>query len=229
MALLDLTSLYANQDGRFVRATARRVRADEGAVSGRVYLDYNANARPDPGEPGVAGVEVKLGDLYTAVTDEDGYYILPSLNQRRVRVYLEMESLPAIYSAVHGSQIARVEHGNMTEVDLFVTPLISISGKVIATAPDGDEIPIYGLRMVLRDARSGEFVADSITAQNGTYYLGNILPGEYVLRVDPETLAARYRIKQMERTITVKPTRDVLDIDIPPFQTELVAETPDGT
>ncbi len=56
----------------------------EGLVGDQVFLDYNGNGAPDPGE-GIEGVTVELHDaagnlLASDVTDENGYYSFPGLD-----------------------------------------------------------------------------------------------------------------------------------------------------
>jgi len=53
-----------------------------GAIFGVVFVDQNRNGRRDPGEPGVAGVEVQLVSICTVLratrTDDSGAYHFPS-------------------------------------------------------------------------------------------------------------------------------------------------------
>ncbi len=56
----------------------------EGLIGDQVFLDYNGNGAPDPGE-GIEGVTVELHDaagnvIGTTATDENGYYYFPGLD-----------------------------------------------------------------------------------------------------------------------------------------------------
>ena len=55
-----------------------RAESDDSAptVSGRVFLDRNADRHRDPGEPGLPGVRVSNG-REVAITDSQGRYVLP--------------------------------------------------------------------------------------------------------------------------------------------------------
>jgi len=187
-------------------------------VQGVVFVDANANALRDRDEGGLSGIRVRLGKLYAAVTDRDGYYILPGPREgRRARVYLELASLPAIYSPVHASQMAYVDAGAITEVNLAVTPLISVTGYVRAARADGTARPAPGMRVVLSDPDSGGFVADSVTASDGSYYLGDVRPGTYVIAVDPDGIPEGYKLQEAADAIRVLPRKDFQDIRGPDF------------
>ena len=217
MASLNISELFTQHKGRLRRVTNRRVRPLYGAVHGTVFLDYNGNAERDPGEPGLPDVEVKLGKLYTAVTDEKGYYVLPGLKARKVRVSINLDSVPATYSPSRGSQVAYVAQGSLTEVNLSVTPLIAVSGIVRHAAAGQEPKPLYGARVVLAEPVTGKFVADSISASDGSYYIGNVRPGEYVLEVDLKTIPPEHRIDDFRRRIRIMAKKDFQEVKVPPF------------
>ncbi|MFC3891457.1 SdrD B-like domain-containing protein [Lentzea rhizosphaerae] len=59
-----------------------------------VWKDENKNGLQDPGEPGVPGVTVKLGDK-TTTTDENGKYEFPNLPDGTYTVCFDIANLPA--------------------------------------------------------------------------------------------------------------------------------------
>ena len=70
--------------------------------------------------------------------------------------------------------------------------------------------------MYLSDPQSNRLVTDSVTGDDGTYYLGDVKPGQYVLHVDAKTLSKRYKLLEQQRSITVQPTKeDFLEIKLP--------------
>jgi hypothetical protein len=103
-------------------------------------------------------------------------------------VFLDVETVPAIYSPTHAIQTASVRPGNVTEVNFGVSPLNSVSGVLQSVGPEGDVRPVAGARVSLLLAAGKEDVADSVTDERGRYFLGDIRPGHYFLRVDPKTL-----------------------------------------
>jgi hypothetical protein len=241
---LNMTSLFARQDGRFTNITESRVRPAYGAVHGKVFLDYNGNHLLDANEPGVANVKVALGEVTSTVTDRRGYYILSAPpDASEVRVYLDVRSVPATYTVTHGTQVAKMYKDSLTEVNLSLAPLISITGRLVAVDPNSAHAqapdpnapefaamildvvdpnqtkrPVSGIRMVLSDPQSNRLVADSVTGDDGNYYLGDVKPGRYVLRVDAKTLPKSHEVAEQERAIEVKPTREeFMEIQLPDF------------
>jgi hypothetical protein len=251
----NMTNLYSRHDGRFINVNESRVRTAYGAIQGKVFLDYNGNHLLDPNEPGVPNVKVCLGEMTSAVTDKNGYYILSAPpNTSEVRVHLDVGTVPATYTVTHGTQLAKVCRDSLTEVNLSLAPLISIVGRVVAAdanavqsktvdpnAPDlratvlevadsnsvtkgsqtrsaafGDPKPVSGIRVVLSDPQSKRLVTDSVTGDDGSYYLGDVKPGRYVLRIDAKTLSKRHKLMEQERTIDVQSTKEeFMEIKLP--------------
>lgn len=245
---LNLRNLYTQHDRRIVNVTASRVRTGYGAVHGKVFVDYNGNHLLDSDEPGVPNIKVHLGPYLTAVTDQRGYYVLsvPS-NTSEVRLYLDPDTVPAIYSVTHGTQLARTCRDSLTEVNLGLSPLISVLGHIVVIEPTVPEPnaadpnlsearptildprasgpsdvatkPVSGVRVSLTDTQSGRLVAESFTAADGSYYMGDVKPGRYWLRVDAKSLPPTYAMIEQERLLVVEPTReDFLEIEMPAFQ-----------
>jgi hypothetical protein len=239
---LNMTNFYSRHDGRFTNVNESRVRTSYGAIQGKVFVDYNGNHHPDPNEPGVPKVKVCLGETTSTVTDKDGYYILPApANTSEVRVYLDVTTVPAIYSVTHGTQLAKIYRDSLTEVNLSVSPLISVVGQIVAVEPnavhtktsdpnaaelraailevaDSNSVkkPVSGVRVYVSDPQSNRLVTDSVTGDDGAYYFGDVKPGQYLLRVDPKTLAKQYKLVEPERMIEVKPTREeFIEIRLP--------------
>ena len=264
----NMTNLYSRHDGRFTNVNNSRVRTAYGALQGRVFLDYNGNHRPDPNEPGVPNVKVYLGELTSAVTDKNGYYILSApLNTSEARVHLDVGTVPATYTVTHGTQLAKLSRDSLTEVNLSLAPLISIVGRVVAAdansvppktvdsnAPDlratvlevadanavtkgsqtpsvafGDPKPVSGVRVYLSDPQSNRLVTDSVTGDDGAYYLGDVKPGRYVLRLDAKTLSKKYKLLEQERTIEIQPTKEeFMEITLPALVVAVKSETTPG-
>jgi len=85
--------------------------------------------------------------------------------------------------------------------------------------------PLAGVHVTLSDAQSDRLAADSYTAGDGSYYLGNVKPGRYVLRVDSRTLPATCLLAEMERVVVVEPTREeFMEIILPDFTASLREE-----
>ena len=261
----NMTNLYSRHDGRFTNVNDSRVRTAYGALQGRVFLDYNGNHRPDPNEPGVPNVKVYLGEMTSAVTDKNGYYILSApLNTSEARVQLDVGTVPATYTVTHGTQLAKLCRDSLTEVNLSLAPLISIIGRVVAAdansvhakavdpnTPDlratvlevadsnavtkgsptpsvafGDPKPVSGVRVYLSDPQSNRLVTDSVTGDDGAYYLGDVKPGQYVLRIDAKSLSKKYKLLEQEQTIQIQPTKEeFMEITLPNLVVAVKSET----
>lgn len=226
MANLGIRNLYASHKGRLTNVNKHRIRPAYGAVHGKVFLDYNGNILLDPEEPGVSDIKVCLGERRSTVTDENGYYILPRVqNLATSRVYLDMDTVPAIYTVTHGTQLVNIVRDSLTEVNLSLAPIISISGHIIVTEPDGQTTPISGARVYLNDAESNRFVADSFTAEDGSYYIGDIKSGDYILQIDEKTLPPNCQLSEQKRTIKVVSNKeDFQEIELPDFTADLIPE-----
>jgi hypothetical protein len=242
---LNLMNLYARHEGRFININDARVRTDYGAIHGKVFVDYNGNHLLDSDEPGVPNVKVSLDQIGSStLTDKNGYYILSAPSSAsEVRVYLDLKTVPALYNVSHGTQLAKLYRDSLTEVNLSVAPLISMVGHVVAVdpnaahaqAPDPNALdfaamildvvdpsktkkPVRSVRVSLIDPKSGRLVTDSVTGEDGTYYLGDVQPGQYLLRVDAKTLPKSHELVEQERTIEVKATREeFMEIQQPDF------------
>jgi hypothetical protein len=221
LAFLDLKGLVAFDGAKPYYVSSRRINPDRGAVFGRVFVDYNANAVPDEGEPGVEGVRVRITRYYSTTTDKQGRFILPPMGRgRQFRVSLDMDTVPAIYNVSHGTQVVHLEPGALTEVNLGVTPMISVGGSVIVRGAGGMVRPLAGVRVYMVSLRTGQTVGDSVTASDGTYYLGEVHPGRFSIRVDTKTVPDNYRLDEPRRKLDVLPQKDWQEFKVPPFVLE---------
>ncbi|MCY2924643.1 MAG: hypothetical protein NT031_04265 [Planctomycetota bacterium] len=142
MAFVEIHSLVAVSPGGLTPVSRRQVTPERGAVRGWVFVDYNGNGVRDPGEPGLAGVTVNVGSGRSAVTDANGFYLIPTRGAIAVaRVSLDLNTVPATYSASHATQEVHFLPNAATDVNLAVMPLISLGGRVqvssSATSPAG--------------------------------------------------------------------------------------------
>jgi hypothetical protein len=216
---LTLNELFCFQRNHLVLASDPKISPDRGGVQGRVFADYNANARMDPDEPGLSNVGVILGSLYNVLTDKDGYFVLTSLTlSKKVRVSLQMDTVPATFSPTHGTQVAYVIPGSLTEVNLGVMPVIAILGTVLAKDANMQTKPLPGIRVFLTAQADNRHTGDSVTASDGSYYLGDVRPGKYVLRVDARTVPKKWVIADRERAIEIVPKREPQEVQLPAFE-----------
>lgn len=144
---------------------------------GEVFEDRNQNGHRDAGEPGVANVVVRRGEL-RATTDVSGLFRLPA--RARGRTTIEQSSLPVGLLA-HPS--LATDTTERLSLPVLPTGTVIIELEVVADA-DG-RVPSVSLEpaiVILRDAHGFEWVA---RRTNGTTVVFDGVPvGRYQLRFD---------------------------------------------
>ena len=214
---LNIIELFAFNKSTPYTVQDRRIRPENGGVKGRVYMDYNANAEMDQDEEGLENVTVRMGNS-SCQTDKDGYFILPGPGQSGAsKVFIDLKSVPAIYSPTHGIQSAFVSKGALTEVNLCVTPVISLSGFVKLDNAEKAGKPVPGVRVFLTRLTDSKKIAESYTAGDGSYYVGDVRPGKYLLQVDRESLPNNVVIKEENREVIILPNKEPQELNMQPF------------
>lgn len=214
---LNLAELVSFERGTPLTLTSRNIHPDSGGIKGKVFLDYNGNASPDPDEPGLESIKVKLGS-FSCETDRNGVFVLPGPGYPgKVRISLDLKTVPANYTPTHGTQIAHISPGSLTEVNLGVIPVISISGLLLADLEGEKKRALSGVRVYLVDPETGKTQGDSVTASDGSYYLGEVRPGKYLVRIDTDTLPKQCSLVETERLVEVQPEREPQDLRLAPF------------
>lgn len=195
----------------------RNIRPDSGMIIGRVFIDADADGVMDTGEPGISDVEVVLDGISKVASDEEGYFFFPGASPEcGHRLSVSPESVPAVYVCTHCAQGAFCGRGSQTTVINFgMAPAHSVSG-VVRVEGDAEKEFASGVSITARD-KDGEVKAESITAQDGSFYLGNILPGVYRLVLDPETAPPGLEPVEPERDVEVPASLDWREIEIEDF------------
>lgn len=216
--LFSFTELFVRNQGVTARVLDSGVTPDRAGVRGRVFIDSNANGIMDPGEPGVENIRVLLDNVNKVLTDKNGYFLLPSIGQsKKSRVFIDIDTVPAIYSPTHAIQTVNLTPSGLTEVNFGITPLNSIAGKVQVSTKERGIQPLVGVRVYLTKMTDDKQIVDSITGRDGDYYLGDIKPGKYYLRVDPETLPPEWVIPDSQKMIEIVPQTEPQEITVPPI------------
>ncbi|MEY4177100.1 MAG: hypothetical protein RLY70_674, partial [Planctomycetota bacterium] len=201
-----------NVDGKRDRSTGVLVAVQQAirpaSLCGAVYEDLNQNGRRDPGEPGIAGVDLRAIPVTTidtqaavdAVTDADGNYCFTNLTPGSYRVE---EQQPDGYfdgldraGDVDGDPRGRAENPGDRIVEITLNggdagreylfgeiPPGRLSGRVSQTDPTGDcdgplAVPLANVEIRLFNAQ-GDLVASTRTGPDGRYEFTNLPPGEY--------------------------------------------------
>ena len=178
-------------------STARR----GGEVRGRVVDEL--------GRP-VSSARVTLGP-YAADTSVDGAFVFRDLPRGEYDLALDDSHLPADYAWDGRRQRLTVMVSSRLQLDLIVTPLNSIHGRVYADRNGNGRFDngeaVEGAVMRLQDRVT-------TTDRDGAYSFYNLWPGHYVIRLDagrlPEGVEAAGAI---DRAVTLEDGRPVTEAD----------------
>jgi hypothetical protein len=168
-------------------------------VSGELFRDDNANGRRDEGEPGIAGVPIRVGG-WLAETDAEGAFsawgLLPFEAVRIDVDSLSFENpqlmLPAPVIVVRPAPNA------FGSVSVPVVVGAEISGYVVL-----DDVALGGVPVVLRELNTGAEFATT-TFADGVFYRASIPPGEYEVTL-PENVLERLGALAPPLSILVPP------------------------
>ncbi|MCI2425493.1 PKD domain-containing protein [Candidatus Acetothermia bacterium] len=165
-----------------------------GRIEGRVFIDRNGNFVFDEGDEGVPGAVV-WSERSEVSTGETGFFrflpFQPGIHPVNVRL-LPHGTTPAIPLPV---QVA-LQAGETVWVDIPLRPILSVSGYLFNDLDqDGLHDPGEGgfatVRALLTD-RDRELIAVTHTAALGRFDFWDVLPGQYIVSIDPATLPERF-------------------------------------
>lgn len=175
------------------------------SISGQVHADRDGDCDPDPGEPLLAGVTIRLYDannnqVATTQTDQQGRYTFSNLAPG---VYKVVEEQPSGYfgtvshpGSVNGtaglneiSGITLTSGTTGTDYDFCEFEPVGISGHVYVDINnngvfDSGEAPIAGVTMRLLAADGTPTGVTTVTAADGTYSFEGLAPGTYGVAED---------------------------------------------
>jgi len=177
------------------RATGRLAAApgpslERSGISGRIFRDDNGNDLPDPGEPGVAGVRVRVGTA-SAISDSDGTFrVWDVVPFEPVAVAVDSLSLPSpLLVPAFGSALVAPGPNRFRGINIPIVQAGVIEGRVLRPASGGRSEGVGGATLVLANARTGAVQRFS-TFTDGAFYAMGVKPGVYELTVDSRTLDA---------------------------------------
>jgi len=158
-------------------------------LSGRVFLDENANGEWDAGESVVSDVRVRLGNQ-TAVSDSNGVFrvweLIPFEPVLMMVDTLSIESPLVVPAFATASVIPSPNRFRTVDVPLVRSGVVE--GRVLLDGPDGAR-ELGGASVIITHVVTGVRQA-VVTFSDGGFYVLGIKPGEYDISVDPRVLAA---------------------------------------
>ena len=160
-----------------------------GTVEGIVFNDINRNGIQDKGEEGIKDVTIRLEDGSVVKTDEKGFYQFPRVEVGGHFVTLDVRRIPADYSIVSPEKVKiEVKLRETVKVNFQLMAAGRIEGRVINDINangklDPDEKGLPDALVLLQPGDNNTYTDD-----DGKFIFENILPGEYLLKLDPVTL-----------------------------------------
>ncbi|MFD9702102.1 SdrD B-like domain-containing protein [Lentzea sp. NPDC059081] len=191
------------------------IKAPVNRIGDYVWVDTNKNGLQDAGEPGVAGVTVKLSDGKTTTTDENGKYLFEGMPDGTYTVCFDVANLPngvrdytlTTAGAGDGAKNSDADPatGCAAEVEVGVGQRENLDVDAGLVAPpnklgdfvwadvngngvqDAGEPGVPGVKVTLKETG-----ATTTTDANGKYEFGGLPDGTYTVCFDIDDLPAQY-------------------------------------
>ena len=191
-----------------------------GTVTGIVYKDNNGDGKYNPGDQGIAGVKIKVGDK-VVVTDKNGRYCI-DVRAKGVDVYPVMETLPGgmIFSTSQNVHLQIVQ-GRRARVDFGLTSQTGIYG-IVFISRNGSSVPNEGDQFIgkVKITLDGKTVEKS--DMHGSFYFRKVVPGTHTIMIDINSLAINMvpRMKLVNKIEVVEGTNYMFNIPVEIKQAE---------
>ncbi len=158
---------------------------ERSGLSGRVFMDVNANGLRDVGEAGVANARVLVGSLSTRTDSTGAYHVWDLVPFEPVIVSLDSVSLDSPLLVPLFARTSIVPGPNrFRSLDIPVVEAGVIEGRVVRNGAG-----VGGVTLILTDRRNGTR-RTLVTFNDGAFYLMGVKPGDYELTVEEQVLDA---------------------------------------
>jgi hypothetical protein len=158
---------------------------ERSGLSGRVFMDENANGIRDSGEPAVMNARILVGSLSTRSDSAGAYHLWDLVPFEPVLVSLDSLSLESPFLVPLFARTSIVPGPNrFRSLDIPVVEAGIIEGRVLR-----DGAGVGGVTLILMDRRSSTR-RTVVTFNDGAFYLMGVKPGDYELVVDERVLDA---------------------------------------
>jgi hypothetical protein len=177
---------------------------ERSGLSGRVFLDDNANGIRDPGEPGLRDVRLIVGSLGTRTDSTGGYRVWDLVPFEPLIVSVDSMTLDSPLLVPLNARTSIVPGPNRFRgLDIPVVRAGVIEGRVVR---EGSTRGVGGVTLVLTERRSG-LRRSMVTFSDGGFYLLGVKPGDYELAVREDVLDA-LAVDAAPLTFTLASTAD---------------------
>src|SRR5881296_1593437 len=194
--------LWNRSNGRLTYAPGPSL--ERAGLTGRVFLDENANGRRDPGEPAVPGVRVLVGSN-SARSDSSGWFgVWDLVPFEPVLVTVDSLSIDSpLLVPAFGAVSIEPGPNRFRTLDIPLVRAGVVEGRLRRATPQGPQ-GLAGVTLILTDRRTGERRSFT-TFSDGDFYTLGMKPDVYDLTVDARVLEALHASAQPLR-LTVAPT-----------------------
>ena len=181
-------------------------------IEGRVFRDTNLNGVFNVGEKGIMGIRVDLDNGDSTLTDELGRYRF-SVGPGDHRVFLNLTQFggPIRMTTQNEAQVDLIRQ-RLVVVDFGVVDFARLMGSVFNDLRfDGkrqfDAKGLPDVHLILDDGKRPRTI---VAETNGNFEVDDVLPGDYKLSVDPNTLPPNYVLPADSFEVHVAPVSTVV-------------------
>ena len=165
-------------------------------------------------ERGMENIRIHLGN-YIITTNKDGTFEFPSLTPGTHRVKIEFSDLPSYLTSITPEAVdIKVEAGKETNFDFVLAYFGSLGGKISLTGEPTmkleEEPELQDIRVYLEGT---DF--ETLTNLDGSFVLGDVKPGKYKLKVDPDFLPKELDIDPSAIEIEVHGKEKIENLKLP--------------
>ncbi|MBI3591028.1 MAG: hypothetical protein HY094_06610 [Candidatus Melainabacteria bacterium] len=165
-------------------------------------------------ERGLANVRIHLGN-YIINTDQTGSFEFPSLTTGIHRLKIEYSDVPSYLTSITPEAVdIKVEPGKETKFNFVLAYFGSVTGKLLLENEPRvqleEEPELQDIRVYL-DGTDFE----TLTNLDGSFVLGDVKPGKYKVKVDPDFLPKELEADQKDIEIEVNAKGKVENIQLP--------------
>lgn len=182
------------------------------SLQGMVFIDKNGNHKKDKGEKGIKNIFVQLDGKFDAKTNKRGEFNFEEIEGQAAEITVETETLPDGYGIKDSYKKVTLKPSKKTKVYLPVQMFGRARGIVFEDKNDNNifdekDAPCRDIRVIIDDTSDW-------TTENGDYAF-NVLPGEYIVKIDEESLPPYYIPKVEEVKVNIVSSKEVIILPLP--------------